>query len=87
RYGLQWVHPELPLAHPLDGGTAAVQRRSLGETAAGFGRDGAAYAWLFGQPVRAWGELEDAVLSPLLKVPEHPIALARFGLRGGPPTT
>ena len=23
RYGLEWVHPEVPLAHPLDGGRAA----------------------------------------------------------------
>lgn len=87
RYGLRWVHPELPLAHPLDGGVAAVQRRSLGETAAGFGRDGAAYEWLFGQPVRDWGRLEQEVLGPLLKVPRHPLELARFGLRGGLPTT
>ncbi len=87
RHGLQWVHPELPLAHPLDGGRAAVQRRSLEETAAGFGRDGAAYEWLFGQPVRAWEGLENAVLGPLLRLPEYPLELARFGLRGGPPTT
>src|SRR6185295_6253692 len=23
-YGLEWIHPEYPLAHPLDGGRAAV---------------------------------------------------------------
>ena len=87
RYGLRWVHPELPLAHPLDGGVAAVQRRSLEETAAGFGRDGTAYRWLFEQPVRDWEGLEQDVLAPLLKVPRRPLELARFGLRGGLPTT
>lgn len=87
RYGLRWVHPELPLAHPLGGGEAAVQARSLDETAERLGRDETAYRWLFEQPVRDWGGLEREVLSPLLKVPRHPLELARFGLRGGPPAT
>src|SRR5213594_3642514 len=30
--GLHWIHPEFPLAHPLDDGTAAVLRRSLADT-------------------------------------------------------
>src|SRR5271170_1837122 len=29
REGLSWIHPEIPLAHPLDGGRAAVLDRSL----------------------------------------------------------
>src|SRR5215470_7707440 len=29
RYGLEWVHPELPLAHPFDDGTAAVLSPSV----------------------------------------------------------
>src|SRR5256885_17143426 len=29
RYGLSWIQPELPLAHPLEGGTAAVLDRSV----------------------------------------------------------
>jgi phytoene dehydrogenase-like protein len=27
-YGLEWVHPEAPLAHPLDGGRAVFLERS-----------------------------------------------------------
>ncbi|MCA9999632.1 MAG: NAD(P)/FAD-dependent oxidoreductase, partial [Anaerolineales bacterium] len=33
RYGLRWVQPDLPLAHPLDDGTAAVLARGVEETA------------------------------------------------------
>lgn len=35
RYGLQWIHPPLPLAHPLDDGTAVALERSVEATAAG----------------------------------------------------
>ena len=43
-HGLEWIHPDVPLAHPLDGGRAAVLRRSVDATAAAFPqRDGHAY--------------------------------------------
>jgi phytoene dehydrogenase-like protein len=42
--GVRLVHPEIPYAHPLDGGRAALARRSLTRTAAGFGPDGPARA-------------------------------------------
>src|SRR5579864_5936882 len=41
-YGLHWIHPQFPLAHPLDDGTAEVLQRSLKATAESLGRDGAA---------------------------------------------
>lgn len=37
RFGLEWLHPELPMAHPWDDGTAAVLSRSVAETAASLG--------------------------------------------------
>ena len=37
-HGLELVHPQVPLAHPLDDGTAAVLERSVEETAAGSAR-------------------------------------------------
>ena len=45
---LEWVHPEFPLAHPLDDGTAAVLERSVDATAAGLGPDARAYRRLMG---------------------------------------
>src|ERR1700745_495766 len=33
KFGLTWIHPEIPLAHPLDDGTAACLYRDVDETA------------------------------------------------------
>ncbi len=79
RAGLRWRWPEIELAHPLDGGRAAVLRRSLTETAAGLGADGEAWTRLFGPLRDRMGNLLDDVLGPVLHVPRHPIDLARFG--------
>jgi phytoene dehydrogenase-like protein len=80
-HGLDWVHPDLPLAHPLDGGRAGLLHRSVAATAAGLGDDGRAYRRTFGPMVDAGLDLTDSLMSPL-SVPRHPVALARFGLVG-----
>ena len=79
-YGLEFIEPNAQLAHPFDDGTAAIVERSVEQTAAGLGRDSAAYARLFGGLVRGWSRLERAVLGPVTW-PRHPISLAAFGLR------
>ncbi len=79
-FGLEWVEPPAALAHPLDDGTAAILERSLEATAAGLGADGRAYAKLFAPFVRQHERLLQALLGPL-RIPRHPILLARFGLR------
>lgn len=81
RYGLAWIEPPTPLAHPFDDGTAAVLERSITATAAGLGRDGGAYRRLIGPIVRDWERIAPAILGPL-RPPRHPVALARFGARG-----
>ena len=80
RYGLEWLHPELPLAHPLDDGSAAVLHRSLDQTAAGLGADARAWKRLMGPSVRNWSRLAPQLLRPLVSVPRHPVALGRFGI-------
>jgi phytoene dehydrogenase-like protein len=82
QHGVEWIEPSLPLAHPLDDGDAAVLRRSVEETARSLGRDGQAYTRLFRPLVENWRYLEQALLGPLLRIPHHPLALARFGLQG-----
>ena len=79
-HGLEWVQPDLPLAHPLDGGRAVMHHRSLEETAGGLGPDAGAWIDLFGPLVESWPRLEKEILRPLLHWPKHPVALARFGL-------
>jgi phytoene dehydrogenase-like protein len=80
-FGLEWIHPAAPLAHPLDDGSAVMLHRSLAETAAGLGRDGRAYTSLFAPLVRRCDPLLDAMLAPLIP-PRNPILLARFGWHG-----
>jgi phytoene dehydrogenase-like protein len=78
-HGLEWVQPEVPLAHPLDDGTAVVLAQDLELTALGLGVDAARYRSLVQPLVEAWPLLEPLVLGPLLRVPRHPLAASRFG--------
>jgi phytoene dehydrogenase-like protein len=78
-HGLEWVHPELPLAHPLDDGAAAVLERSVEATSEALGSDSRAYQRLMGPLVsRAQGLFAD-LLGPF-RIPRRPIAAAQFGL-------
>jgi phytoene dehydrogenase-like protein len=80
-HGLELVHPEAPLAHPLDGGSAVILERSVGETASSLGSDGRTYRRLFEPLVRSADSLSEELLGPL-RPPRHPILLGRFGLSG-----
>jgi phytoene dehydrogenase-like protein len=80
-HGLEWVHPEFPLAHPRDHAPAVVARRSLHATADELGSDGDPYRSLIGPIADDWDLILDAVLGPVLRLPRHPVALARFGVR------
>jgi phytoene dehydrogenase-like protein len=81
-HGLEFVHPEIPLAHPLDDGSAVALHRSVAETAAGLGGDDAAYRRLMEPLAQAWEGLVDDLLGPPLRPPHHPLPAARFGLSG-----
>lgn len=78
-YGLTWSHPEIPLAHPLDDGSAGVLLRDLDATAERLGRDARAFRRTFGSVVRHWDDSVRFALSPPLSALRHPIAGARFG--------
>ncbi|WP_330256779.1 NAD(P)/FAD-dependent oxidoreductase [Nocardia sp. NBC_00565] len=80
RYGLQWRWPEIDCVHPLDGGSAGVLQRSVEDTAAGLGRDGARWQLAFGRPVAQYDALAEDIMGPLLRMPHHPLTLARFGM-------
>jgi len=80
-HGLEWIHPPAPLAHALDDGSAVVAERSVEETARGLGPDGGAWSALIGPLTQAWPALAPDLLAPL-GVPDHPFAMARFGLLG-----
>jgi len=86
-FGLEWVEPPAPLAHPLDDGTAVLLERSLEATAAGLGQGGGSWRRLLEPLVRRWNGLADDVLAPPLHFPRHPLLMARFGLGALLPAT
>ena len=80
KYGLEFIHPPVALAHPFDDGTAAVLYRSLEETSLRLGRDRSAYERLMKPFVDRWRELSEDILGPP-RFPRHPFLSARFGIR------
>ncbi len=80
QYGLKWIHPDLPFAHPFEDGSAAIFDRSIEKTAALLGEDCQSYKRLFGGLKPNWDELAPLLLKPhqLLR---HPFALAHFGMK------
>jgi phytoene dehydrogenase-like protein len=83
--GVEFIHPDAPVAHALDDGRAAVLERSFTATAAGLDRDrrtddGSAWRHLFGPLARDAGKLGRELLRPVVHPPRHPLALLRFGL-------
>ena len=79
-HGLRWLEPDAEVAHPMDGGPAAIAWRSLERTADGMGPDAAAYRHLLQPIVEAWPLLLPTVLGQPA-IPPHPLAMARFGVQ------
>jgi len=77
-HGLEWIQPEIPLAHPLDDGTAVIADRSVDNTAENLGEDADAYRKLMRPIVEDWGKLESLLLG-YGRIPKSPLAAARFG--------
>jgi phytoene dehydrogenase-like protein len=79
RHGLEWAHPEVAVAHPLDGGDAGLLYRDLERTAAGLGEDGARWRRLFGHSARRFDALAEDLLGPMLRLPRHLVTTGRTG--------
>ncbi len=79
-YGVEWIHPSAPLAHPLDDGAAVMLDRSIGETARGLGEDATAYRSIVTPFVERWEALIEAFLAPI-HFPRHPLKIAAFGVQ------
>ena len=79
QYGLEWVQPAAPLAHPLDDGSAVILERSVERTAQNLGRDAGHYRRLMEPLVSRWPKLESNIQRPF-SFPRHPFAAMRFAL-------
>ncbi|MGV8872394.1 MAG: phytoene desaturase family protein [Rhodococcus sp. (in: high G+C Gram-positive bacteria)] len=86
-HGLTWKHPEIGAVQPLDNGRAGVIHRSVADTAAGLGVDGAAWQRFFGPWADRFDDLTTDFFRPLLHVPRHPITLTKFGLNALAPAS
>jgi phytoene dehydrogenase-like protein len=77
QYGLDWIQPEIPLAHPFEDGSALFLHRSLDITAEAMGTDGKAYKKLL-QP---FVDDEQNLLADILRpfgFPASPFLMLRF---------
>lgn len=85
-FGLEWIHPDVPLAHPFDDGSAAVLHRSISETAAIFDASSEKmYQRLFTPLLERFDETLVDLLAPP-RLPQNPLGMMKFGLRALPST-
>lgn len=80
KFGLKWIQPDFPLAHPLEDG-GVLLHPELSRQAAELADDGESYDRLVGPFVDHFKEFASEVLKPLLHFPREPFLLARFGLK------
>ncbi len=81
QHGLVWVRPAASVAHPMPDGDAVMLHRSLERTQSRLGRDARAWARLVGPFLESPHELLSDAMAPL-RIPDHPLLMLRFALRG-----
>jgi len=82
-YGLEWIHPDIPFAHPFKDGTAYGCYQDIYKTAAQLGEDEHNYLDLLKEFVEDWPELEKDILGPL-RIPANIPKMTKFGLKALP---
>src|SRR5215212_2609809 len=81
RWGVEWVYPEVALAHPFDDGDAALLLKSLEETGETLGEDSRAYQDLMRPFVKRADDFFEETLKAV-RIPSHPFFMLRFALKG-----
>lgn len=85
-YGLEWLHPRVAAAHPLDNGSAGTLFASLEETIDHLGRDAKRYRLFMEPTVDSMPSLLPELLSPF-PTPSNFLDLALFGIKALPPAS
>ena len=80
-HGVQWLSGAVPLAHPLDDGSVGVLSRRLADMPALLGEDGQRWIDLMAPFVNRRQDFFADILRPV-RIPRHPLLMARFGLIG-----
>ncbi len=87
QFGLEWIMPSAPVAHPLDNQPSVVMEQSIEATLESLDTvDRKAYRWLFQMAVNHYEDILDQFLGPLM-IPKKPLLIAQFGVRAIVPTT
>jgi phytoene dehydrogenase-like protein len=78
---IEWIHPDISFAHPLDGGRAAIAWRDIERTATALGAD--RDAWLARlRPLSTHIEgVTDFTGNQLLRIPADPVTAVRYAIR------
>lgn len=79
-WGVEWLQPEFALAHPFDTGQSAILTASFSQVAETVGIDGTAWRSLMEPFATRWARLSESILGPI-RVPRHPLLMARFGAK------
>jgi phytoene dehydrogenase-like protein len=87
RFGLTWRWPDVQFSHPLDGGRGAAAVSSVPDTSAMLGTDGRRWDRVFGPLTQNFPAITEDFLRPMLHLPGHPFALARFGILSSMPAS
>ena len=86
-HGLRWLHPSVLAAHPIDDGRTALLYDDVDRTASEMGADATRWRRAFANVIEHWDDLTASILGPVLRLPQHPVTLGRFGLRALQPAT
>ncbi len=81
KFGLEWIHPDYPVAHPLEHGEAVIIEKSFENTLNRLGKDSKNYRKLFKEFVDSWKYLSRDAFGNL-RVPNHPLSMMRLGWYG-----
>lgn len=85
-FGLRWIHPHLPAAHPLDNEPAAILYNDVHQTAFHLEDDEKTYLAITEPLIDNWEQLSADFLGPF-RFPKQPFTLASFGLKGLQPAS
>ena len=86
-HGLTWLQPAVDCVHPLDDGAAGVMYRSIEQTTVALGADGQRWRRMFESLASRADDLLSDATQPILRLPRHPVLMARFGAAAALPAT
>ncbi len=78
---VEWIHPEISYAHPLDGGRAGIAWRDIERTASNLAVDERAWLALLRPLSTHVDGVVDFTGNQMLRVPRDPLTALRFALR------